>query len=160
MLSWLLCGSQNRPTMASTHRLEQVHHHLQMTDLPTFDELPNFKDFEGPILVQLPFGKDADRMLCYAGCAWEVWGRGDQLGTVNLLTDEVVARAAKEEIRYASLNLCFTPRVSLTRSSELEKVSVSIGEQDTVVFGSKLTLSVEQAPSVLDGCKLLWMTAM
>jgi len=79
MLSWLLCGSQNRPTMASTHRLEQVHHHLQMTDLPTFDELPNFKDFEG--------------------CAWEVWGRGDQLGTVNLLTDEVVARAAKEEIR-------------------------------------------------------------
>ncbi|KAJ7581048.1 hypothetical protein C8J56DRAFT_958929 [Mycena floridula] len=46
--------------------------------LPTFDELPKFKD--------LP------------GCAWETWGKDDQLGTVNLLTDEVVKRAASEEI--------------------------------------------------------------
>lgn len=49
--------------------------------LPTFDELPNFKNF--------------------AGCAWGVWGPDDQLGTVNLLTDEVVQRTAAEEIRYA-----------------------------------------------------------
>ena len=36
-----------------------------------------------------------------------MWGKGDQLGTVNLLTDEVVARAAKEEIRLLSpLTLC------------------------------------------------------
>ncbi|KZV72854.1 hypothetical protein PENSPDRAFT_649442 [Peniophora sp. CONT] len=47
--------------------------------LPTFDELPSYKD--------LP------------GCAWEVWGAGDSLGTVNLLTDAVVQRAAEEEIR-------------------------------------------------------------
>ncbi|TFK35464.1 hypothetical protein BDQ12DRAFT_759712 [Crucibulum laeve] len=47
--------------------------------LPTFDELPNFKNFPG--------------------CAWDVWGADDQLGTVNLLTDEVVQRAAQEEIR-------------------------------------------------------------
>ena len=44
--------------------------------LPTFDELPHFKDF--------------------AGCAWEVWGKNDQLGTVNLLTEEVVKEAAKD----------------------------------------------------------------
>lgn len=50
--------------------------------LPTFDELPNFKNF--------------------AGCAWGVWGPDDQLGTVNLLTDEVVARTAAEEIRCVS----------------------------------------------------------
>ncbi|KAF5387168.1 hypothetical protein D9615_002095 [Tricholomella constricta] len=46
--------------------------------IPTFDELPAFHD--------LP------------GCAWTVWGEKDQLGTVNLLTDEVVRRAAGEEI--------------------------------------------------------------
>ncbi|KAI0373111.1 hypothetical protein BV20DRAFT_1050031 [Pilatotrama ljubarskyi] len=44
--------------------------------LPTFDELPKFKDF--------------------SGCAWEVWGKDDQLGTVNLLTDELVKEASKE----------------------------------------------------------------
>lgn len=44
--------------------------------LPTFDELPKFKHL--------------------TGCAWAVWGDGDQLGTVNLLTEKVVAEAAKE----------------------------------------------------------------
>ncbi|KAI0355185.1 hypothetical protein OH77DRAFT_1425248 [Trametes cingulata] len=44
--------------------------------LPTYDELPKFKDF--------------------SGCAWEVWGKDDQLGTINLLTDDVVSEAAKE----------------------------------------------------------------
>ena len=44
--------------------------------LPTFDELPNFHQ--------------------YTGCAWDVWGEDDELGTVNLLTDEVAAEAAKE----------------------------------------------------------------
>ncbi|KAI0810826.1 putative cyclase-domain-containing protein [Irpex lacteus] len=44
--------------------------------LPTFDELPSFHQ--------------------YTGCAWEVWGKDDELGTVNLLTDEVVAEASKE----------------------------------------------------------------
>ncbi|KAI0668300.1 putative cyclase-domain-containing protein [Trametes maxima] len=44
--------------------------------LPSFDELPKFKDF--------------------TGCAWEVWGKDDQLGTVNLLTDETVKEASKE----------------------------------------------------------------
>jgi len=48
-------------------------------ELPNFDDLPHFKDF--------------------AGCAWSIWGEGDQLGTVNLLTDAVVQRAAQEEVR-------------------------------------------------------------
>lgn len=47
--------------------------------LPTFDELPHFKEF--------------------SGCAWDVWPENDELGTVNLLTKDVVLRAAKEEIR-------------------------------------------------------------
>ncbi|KAK7458862.1 hypothetical protein VKT23_009873 [Stygiomarasmius scandens] len=46
-------------------------------NLPTFDDLPEFKGMKG--------------------CAWEVWGKDDQLGTVNLLTDEVVKKAAVEE---------------------------------------------------------------
>lgn len=48
--------------------------------LPVFDELPKFENL--------------------TGCAWGVWGPEDQLGTVNLLTDEVVKRAAEEEILY------------------------------------------------------------
>ncbi|KAF8889810.1 putative cyclase-domain-containing protein [Infundibulicybe gibba] len=63
-------------------RLQNVVSHILGNDtkpLPTFDELPAFKN--------LP------------GCAWEVWGAGDQLGTVNLLTDAVVQRAAQEEIK-------------------------------------------------------------
>ncbi|KAJ3915621.1 hypothetical protein F5877DRAFT_48234 [Lentinula edodes] len=47
-------------------------------DLPNFDDLPMFKNMKG--------------------CAWEVWGKDDQLGTINLLTDEVVKKAAAEEI--------------------------------------------------------------
>lgn len=48
-------------------------------DLPTFDELPAFKSF--------------------SGCAWSVWGEDDELGTVNLLTEDLVKTAATEEIR-------------------------------------------------------------
>lgn len=47
--------------------------------LPSFDELPDFK------------GKP--------GCAWDVWGRDDQLGTINLLTPDVVKRAMTEEVQ-------------------------------------------------------------
>jgi hypothetical protein len=43
----------------------------------------------------------------WPGCAWDVWGKGDQLGTINLLTESLVLRAAKQEIqtgRTVSLN--------------------------------------------------------
>ncbi|KAF7441352.1 hypothetical protein PC9H_001701 [Pleurotus ostreatus] len=65
----------------AANRLKGVLAHLGASPkpLPTFDELPNFKEFPG--------------------CAWAVWGGSDQLGTINLLTDEVVKRAAQEEIR-------------------------------------------------------------
>ena len=67
-------------------RLQQIRDHTMDSDydqktLPTFDELPFFHEMPG--------------------CAWSVWGQGDQLGTVNLLTDTVVKRAAHEEIRCA-----------------------------------------------------------
>lgn len=52
---------------------------MDLQKLPKFDELPSFHDL--------------------AGCAWSVWGPDDQLGTVNILTDSVVAQSAKEEIR-------------------------------------------------------------
>jgi len=80
----------------TSNRLKDVASHIaprSSTDslsekpLPTFDELPPFKNFPG--------------------CAWGVWGPDDQLGTVNLLTEEVVHRAATEEIklgRTVSLN--------------------------------------------------------
>ncbi|KAF8589752.1 hypothetical protein K439DRAFT_1651505 [Ramaria rubella] len=52
----------------------------------SFNNLPLFKDLPA-------FNKDLP------GQAWEVWGKGDQLGTVNLLTDDVVQRAASEGIK-------------------------------------------------------------
>lgn len=48
--------------------------------LPSFDELPHYRNF--------------------SGCAWGVWGPDDQLGTVNLLTDDLVRLTAQEEIKY------------------------------------------------------------
>ncbi|KAF4615522.1 hypothetical protein D9613_003500 [Agrocybe pediades] len=76
----------------SMRRLKSVVSHLvphsksssssEMAKLPTFDELPHFKNFPG--------------------CAWSVWGADDQLGTVNLLTEKVVQQAASEEIKSVS----------------------------------------------------------
>ncbi|KAF9445766.1 hypothetical protein P691DRAFT_251987 [Macrolepiota fuliginosa MF-IS2] len=80
--------------------------------LPTFDELPHFKNF--------------------SGCAWGVWGPDDELGTVNLLTDEVVARTAAEEIRTGkrvSLNwpINFPERPLFQRKSPEVKMLVRAG---------------------------------
>lgn len=52
---------------------------VNMTNLPNFDQLPTV------------YGQ--------TGCAWDIWGRDDELGTVNLLTDTVVRKSAKE-IKY------------------------------------------------------------
>lgn len=48
-------------------------------------DFPPFKD--------LPLDKNGPR-----GNAWGRWGPDDQLGTLNLLTDDIVASAAKENI--------------------------------------------------------------
>ena len=48
----------------------------QWNNLPTFDELPKFHEF--------------------TGCAWGVWGEKDELGTINLLTEDVVKQAGQE----------------------------------------------------------------
>ena len=47
-----------------------------------------------PTFDDLPFKKDGPK-----GNAWGVWGPDDQLGTLNHLTDEVIAKAAREELR-------------------------------------------------------------
>ncbi|KAI0032709.1 hypothetical protein K488DRAFT_85615 [Vararia minispora EC-137] len=52
---------------------------MTMRQLPDYDDLPSFRGIPG--------------------CAWDVWGKGDELGTVNLLTNTVVQQAAREEIR-------------------------------------------------------------
>ena len=68
------------PYVKTTHRSPLLKPCTRTTmsppKLPTFDELPKFEDF--------------------TGCAWGVWGKEDELGTVNLLTEEVVKEAAQE----------------------------------------------------------------
>ena len=56
--------------------------------LPSFDDLPPYKNFPG--------------------CAWEVWGKDVQLGTINLLTPDVVKEAAQEIKCVSSLRSCQT----------------------------------------------------
>lgn len=46
-----------------------------------------------PKFSDLPLQKDGPH-----GNAWGLWGPDDQLGTLNLLTDDLVARAARENI--------------------------------------------------------------
>lgn len=53
-------------------------HELMTANLPDFDELPFFQNFKG--------------------CAWGIWGPRDQLGTVNILTEDLVKQAATEEV--------------------------------------------------------------
>jgi len=61
----------------STHRPKSTEYRERgWKDLPSFKELPSYHNF--------------------AGCAWSIWGEGDELGTVNLLTKEVVLEATKE----------------------------------------------------------------
>jgi hypothetical protein len=52
---------------------------MSRSDYPKFSDLPLQKD--GP-----------------HGNAWGLWGADDQLGTLNLLSDEVIAQAAKENV--------------------------------------------------------------
>lgn len=47
----------------------------------------------------LPEYKDLPSRGGWPGCAWDIWGPEDQLGTINLLTESVVLRAAKEDIK-------------------------------------------------------------
>ena len=60
--------------------------------LPTFDELPPFHDMPGR--------------------GW-IWGEDDQLGTVNHLSDQVVQRACREEVRYAGTTRWWGTRLPL-----------------------------------------------
>lgn len=53
-----------------------------------------------PSYAELPISPDAP-----AGSAWGVFGRDDQVGTLNLLTPEVRAAAAKLAVRGATFNL-------------------------------------------------------
>ncbi|KAK7036016.1 Serine/threonine protein kinase PRP4 [Favolaschia claudopus] len=70
--------SHLNPTSASSH-LDATSVDWTTAEIPSYDLLPAFKNFPG--------------------CAWGVWGAEDQLGTVNLLTDEVVKAAARENIK-------------------------------------------------------------
>ena len=82
-----VCIIYYSPLMTAKRLQGIMSHIVQVSDtmfssekpLPTFDELPAYKNFPG--------------------CAWAVWGPDDQLGTVNLLTEDVVKKAA-EEIKY------------------------------------------------------------
>jgi hypothetical protein len=82
-------GMDKAATEAGDSNLkEEVKDSEKEKKFSTFDELPMFKNMPG--------------------CAWSLWGENDQLGTVNMVTEEVVARAAMEEIKYdINLNSVF-----------------------------------------------------
>jgi kynurenine formamidase len=95
-----------------------------MTDLPDFDELP---ELEGLGLRH----------------AWEVWGHEDELGTINLVTPERVARAAR-----------------LVRTGTVVSLDLPLTEPDPPLFGRRayehhvFALSRNEMDDRLDGFHL------
>ncbi|HXG21878.1 MAG TPA: cyclase family protein [Methylomirabilota bacterium] len=90
-----------------------------MTTLPKFEQLP-------------VVGQTGER------CAWDVFGRGDQLGTINLLTPERVKRAAAliRTGRVINLNLPLNFPITLYggfRSGYRHHIEVNRGGRDDYV---------------------------
>ncbi|KAI5116416.1 hypothetical protein M0805_008491 [Coniferiporia weirii] len=75
-LSSIVAHFSGASNTKSEHWTRKQNKNWDKVKLPSFDELPCFHEF--------------------TGCAWDLWGKGDQLGTVNLLTEGVVQEAAKE----------------------------------------------------------------
>ncbi|KAI8291221.1 hypothetical protein K4K60_002859 [Colletotrichum sp. SAR11_57] len=93
-----------------------------------------------PPFESLPFGKDDPRYS-----AWGLYGRDDELGTLNRLTDERVAAAAKSEIKTGarvSLNWSLTaqPEPFFARRSfhlELQVKAPFLANDDIWTFNSQ-----------------------
>ena len=66
-----------------------------MADVPDFDDLPEVSGMP-------------------KGCAWGLWGRNDQQGTLNLLTPSVVLAAKGEIQEGTSVALNWEMRYNLT----------------------------------------------
>lgn len=77
-------SSKQAPSLLSVFSASSPRHHVTSSQ-NKWDTLPNYKDLPGE--------------GGWKGCAWSVWGPKDELGTINLLNDQAVLRAAKEEIR-------------------------------------------------------------
>ncbi|SNX85214.1 uncharacterized protein MEPE_03923 [Melanopsichium pennsylvanicum] len=89
-------SAKQAPSLLSALSSSSPHHHAASSSSSTKWDT-----------IQLPEYKDLPSEGGWPACAWSVWGQGDQLGTVNLLTPALVLRAAKEQIktgRTVSLN--------------------------------------------------------
>ncbi|EIN07896.1 hypothetical protein PUNSTDRAFT_104025 [Punctularia strigosozonata HHB-11173 SS5] len=106
--------------------------------LPPFDELPHFHEF--------------------SGCAWDVWPADDQLGTLNLLTDDVVRRAAQEEIKTGvtvSLNwpINFPEKPFFKRKKpEIKNIALVNGDPSKAMRDDEIHINT-QSGSQWDGLK-------
>ncbi|PIG79517.1 hypothetical protein AARAC_000443 [Aspergillus arachidicola] len=98
-------------------------------------------DSAWPAFADLPLQKDGPR-----GNAWGLWGPDDQIGTLNYLTEEVVARAAAAEIKLGkriSLNWTLTGSSypTLTRKTLdlkiINKAPLKIAHDDEWSFNSQ-----------------------
>ncbi|KAH8844422.1 hypothetical protein MCOR27_011467 [Pyricularia oryzae] len=103
--------------------------------------MASHKSTSRPAFNDLPFDKKGP-----IGNAWGLWGPEDQLGTLNLLTDEIVARAARENIltgQRISLNWSMTgakypefPRKSLEQKL-INKAPLKHAHDDMWTFNSQ-----------------------
>lgn len=88
--------------------------------LPTISQTETMASSEYPRFSDLPLQKDGPH-----GNAWGLWGSDDQLGTLNLLTDDVIAKAATENILTGQrislkwVNRCTISKLSLTKTLQL-----------------------------------------
>lgn len=88
-------------------RMQQLGSQLSNNSNETMSSTLRLNENGIPAFESLPLGKDDPRYS-----AWGLYGAKDELGTLNRLTDERVAAAARSEIRTGARYGCQTCHMS------------------------------------------------
>jgi hypothetical protein len=87
---------------------------LLSNDTPSRPNAPAISKVSRPAFNDLPLQKGDPK-----GSAWQFWGRDDELGSLNLITEEVSRAAASEVVLGRSINLKYVPRPIRIESERL-----------------------------------------
>lgn len=125
-LAWLESSDRRRAAVHDSSKIQQrfkrrgVWAFDGLPALPTISQTETMASNDYPKFSDLPLQKDGPH-----GNAWGLWGSDDQLGTLNLLTDDVIAKAAAENILTGQrislkwVNRCTISKLSLTKTLQL-----------------------------------------
>ncbi|KAJ1024296.1 hypothetical protein NDA18_004467 [Ustilago nuda] len=102
--------------------------------------------------LSLPAYKNLPSQDGWPGCAWHVWGPGDQLGNINLLTESLVLRAAKEQIKVGrTVSLNWPIHLPAEPFFRRKAPDVLVGEDTNVPISDEILELNTQSGSQWDG---------